>query len=406
MTRPKGRPVLWATDGNFSDSGKPWHTTPTKREPTAGEIAAGYYPDRRRPAVIDNWKEYDAGRRLRHLDLSEGLNFPYVRPAAGSSGNVAGQMAREQFRPNGHGRLLLANRGDDLLVSIDGGYSWASEINVATSEWWGVRTLTNRSALAVFESGGAGRWTVLGADDLTWSGATAFTGATMARVVVPDPYDLCWWIGGELSGTGPGIWQLTDTEGVSGTMVEDTYHPTSGNNDPIYWIAAGPDYKLACNYDGVGGTDLYRFQAGDANAGAPITGPFDSSEIRALLWLPEDAVFLMLSHQTGGSYGRTNVAISADGETWDALANMADFETAVYGAEAIGSTIVVAGELEGVPMVAVSGDAGDSWEYYPSPTDEGGDVARVHDLGNQLAVTGYAGGGNILSAFGLRFRQS
>jgi hypothetical protein len=410
---------LWAEEILISKPGHPSDGTPTKVKPSTGMIEAGYVPDVRRPAVVDNWKDNDVAKRLLNVDFLEAFNWPEPGPGSGSAtitgGNGVGGVA---IGPGPDRRLVIVhNLGDALYASYNGGYSWAADVGqVGTINYYDVASSPS-SVAALFDDGTDGKVICYGTGDATWTSQTLTTAPTVRRIIY-DPYESVYLIGGANASPLPKLWQLADGSGAMPMTEVQINQASPGDTNPIQWIAASPDYKIAASY--ASGTDtsfFYQWEAGDtafpAMSSPPVSGAGHS--IRALLWLPEDEVFLAAVYHAASTSTRIYTALSTLAGGWT-LVETINGEVLSDSMAVLGSLIVGAVEANVTDgsgaaitprMLCVSGDAGLSWElvsdpvqrHQGSPTPE---ATKVRAVGNRFIAFGYKAAGEVFTALSIR----
>ena len=417
--RPYGNVTIWATDETMTDPGQAWDGTPSKIRPSDGIIAAGFLPTEQPPAERVNWALNDPTRRLASLNLAEARTFVEPLGAAGVGatsagvGNEVGWFAGARWQAVE--TIFHATNSTIVEKSVDGGYSWTTTLTVPSAVFSGIATretaLKAGATAASYTLTGAAKIALTGGDVSTnnaWDSTTTLTGdgvLNTASYVIADPYeDDVFLVTGNSTISTPAVWRVTAPLGV--------YSAQSTITMPLYFspmrtVAAGLDYKVACGWTGVT-NGLFRWQDG-ATTGTSVTSP-TTSEIKQVLWLPEDSLFLLIADAGPG----VELWTSADGATgtWTQLDPVAGgtalFDAAttyVNGACVRGSIIMIPLLVSGTGHVAVSGDGGATWEIISDPIARHSAskvVQRICDLGPRFIAGGYNTASAVYHALTLR----
>lgn len=422
--RPYGNVPIWATDETMTDPGQAWDGTPSKIRPSDGIIAAGFLPTEQPPAERVNWALNDPTRRLASLNLVEARTFVEPLGAAGTGatsagvGNAVGWFAGARWQAVE--TIFHATNSTIVEKSIDGGYNWTTTLTVPSAVFSGIATretaLKAGATAASYTLTGVAKIQLTGGDVSTnnaWAPTTLTGSGTFntAQYVIADPYeDDVFLVAGNdfiTGSTTPVVWRVTAPLGVFGSQVKVTMGSPVAFFYPMQTVAASPDYKLACGWSGVI-NGLFRWQDGDTTATA-VTSP-TASEIKQLLWLPEDSLFLLIADAGPG----VELWTSADGATgtWTQLDPVAGgtalFDAAngyLNGACVRGSIIMIPLSVSGTGHVAVSGDGGATWDIISDPIVRHSSskvVQRICDLGPRFIAGGYNAASAVFHALTLR----
>lgn len=414
-SRPKGPTPILASADTFPVSADPWSLRPTKVDPGLGVLAAGFMPDD--PIVIEWWNyiQNQIGRRVALMDLIEAKNWPDPQRESGiiasGAGNDSGEISWEPW--HSRKRLLFANNGSaSLWMSETGGYTWTADFTPAGGSLYpSVAALPEASAVIYTQAGAfkvAGNGPDGAGDALGWDSLTLGSSPNLLSVIVGDPYISggAFWIGGRTATPRPGIWRVEANGGVLSTAAQLFKGPASGA-DAVTMIACGPTYKIGGSFVAANSLWRWRDDVGAANSVTPPT----TKEIRDLLWIPEEGLYMLLTAGTDPS----EVWISETGGTgsWSQRIQAADSPLMVgefdfRSAAVRGSTIVAAYTRGSDHGLVISTDAGVSWEWLADPMYRHNGSApqpltrRIRLLGDHLRGTGYKAAGSVYQIAGLR----
>lgn len=417
--RPKGLVPVWATVELMVDPGEDWDGTVTKIRPSSGLIAAGWLPTEQPPAERLNWQANDITRRLAALDMIEARTYPEPAPGVGGTtagvGNAVGQFSGARWQAVE--TIFHATNSTKVQKSIDGGFSWADTLTVASATFSGIATretsLKAGATCASYSLTGAAKVALTGGDAATnnaWASTTlAGTGsANTAQCVVADPFVAdVFLVGGNDLITAintPVVWRVVAPLGAF--SAQSTVLMGSNPGAPVRIVCAGPTYKVGVAWSG-SVNRVWRWQDGDAIASA-VTTP-TTAEIVDLLWLPEDELYLLIADSGSG----VELWTSTTGGTgsWTQLDPVASSGTALFdagvgllrGACVRGSIILIPLAVAGVVHIMVSGDAGVTWEAIGDPVArQGAATERIADLGNRFMCAGYKAAAEVVHALSLR----
>ncbi len=413
-TRPKGpTPILASTD-LYPSSLNPWSLQPTKADPGLAILAAGFLPND--PIVIEWWNflHNQIGRRVALTDLIDAKNWPEPAREAGIIGSGAGSDSGEISYAPWHARkpLYFVNNGTaSIWTSKDDGYTWSADHTPGGTFYPSIAHLDQATA-AIYVNGGNYRVVGNGPDGLGdetgWDALTLGSSPNLLSVVVGDPYISggAFWVGGRTTTPRPGIWKVPANGGLLSGAAQLFKGPASGA-DAVTMIACGPQYKIGGSF--VAANSLWRWED-NVGAAASVTPP-TSKEIRDLLWIPEEGIYMLLTAGTDPS----EVWISSTGATgsWSqrvqgaaSILQVGEFD--FRSAAVRGSTIVAAYTRGTEHGLVISTDAGISWEWIPDPMYRHNGTApqpltrRIRLLGDRLRGTGYKAAGSVYQISGLR----
>lgn len=421
-TRPFGAPPIWASVELMVDVGQPWDGEPTKIRPSAGLLAAGWLPNEQPPPERLNWLENDQGRRQEPIDMIEARTFVEPIGAAGTGGTTAGVGnavgAFAGARWQAVETIFHATNSTKIQKSINGGYTWADTLTVASAVFSGIATRETAAkaggTAASYTLTGVAKVALTGGDVSTnnaWA-STTLTGSGVtntAECVIADPYVANVFLVGGKDFTAatdrPTVWRVTAALGLfSAQQVVAMGSPNIGPAVSI--IAASPTKKLAV---GVGvTTTIWTWSDGDTTATLQTSPTTDLC--KSVVWLPHDEKFLMITDSGAG----VRVWTSADGSTgsWTEVnlpaggcALFAAATTYTNGACARGSIVMVPLLVAGIGHIAISGDAGATWEIIADPIARHSAakvVQRICDLGPRFIAAGYNAASEVLHALTLR----
>lgn len=422
-TKPAGPVPVWATNVTMTDIA-PFGGNPTKIKPAPGIIAEGYHVNEQPSSQRLNWKENDQDRRLAVVDMIEARSF--VEPGDGGgicnpgTGGAVGDFCAVPWTV--FPQILRASASYIVSASVDGGYTWTTDLNAGAGACTGIAArddgsnqgcvavaLTNGATPQIYMRGAVGAW-ISTALNVAPSGSGATT------CITADAFDgNGMWIGGSTTATPtPTIWKVVDNHGIFSSQTQLTCSPSGaiGAGCVVRLIAAGPTYKIGAMY--VGATNyLWRWQDGDATAVA-VTPP-TADEIRDLLWCPEDKVFLLIASSVGHV---VTFWQSPDGST-GSWAQIAPDSTgaAFLNADAYVRGACVRGSILMVPIsynsgaaniVMVSGSLGATWKQVADPLRRHQSQAPVpvttvcRNLGEQFMAAGYVAASKSAHALTLR----
>jgi hypothetical protein len=167
MSRPESLPE-WATDANYPAGSDPWSGTPTRVEPSAGEIAAGSTPGTGLAAQLFNWLNGALSEWVTHLDdrvmlISDHFVSDPSNVWSTSTGAVVSSASRAGVYEITSGETITTDNiglstqewrfrasiltsaldpGDVVEVGIIGGANSVSFKNDGTTEWTPMLNLT------------------------------------------------------------------------------------------------------------------------------------------------------------------------------------------------------------------------------------------------------------------------
>lgn len=388
---------IFASDELYSASGEPWDAQPTKVEPSGGILASGFVPGEPVSVELLNYLLNAYSTRMMRADLANVLNWPdkwsYSLPLPG---NVVPDFARSTWDQRA---LYYVTNTTTICVSYDNGQSWATDDTLAGASYTQIAayegpTEGTSAMLAACTVAGAGRVSMRG-QTAAWDDQ-GLTGCATPYAVVADRYTGKFLVVGDRTGGGaPGVWVVDANDGATGGTIA-TAHPTAGTY-PLRTVAAGDPYKLAAR---TGGTGLWRWEDGDANATA-VTPP-GLGDVQAIVWNHEDQLFYLAKAQAG----QPSIWTSATGATGSWTAKT------LPGAGTMTGTIPVGGGFEIGPITGFifqapnsltetfllcTKDKGETWFWIHDPLIKATGVAttRVRRVGNGLLASDYGVSGNV-----------
>lgn len=400
-TRPVGAPPAWATDTTFATGAHAGQVT--KIDPGNAIEARGWYPNKKRPAKWDNWLLNAIGQWLAYFaeatTVVDAQNW--IEPGDGkglfapTGTNLLKGMTWAAL--SAEPRMLAIGNGEEILKSVDGGYTWANEYTpVALADFIDI---TNRDgvvggAAAIYVAGGDYRIARMSAGG-TWTNSAS--GADSLNVIVGDPYRDFYWVGGLLTNDQ---W-LKRASNAAPPVLTDFSPPTAVGSEPVVFIACGPTTVLAATVD-----DVFRVATPGAVGGTAATLVLASNNIVGLVYLASHALFVLFTSIASN----TDVFTSPDGTTWTqvGVGIVDDFTITIGTCLAHGSALIAAGELGGVKLLFMSGDGGATWGMIPDPLKRHTTLApvpttsRIRRVGNRLMCAGYVAGGNSAHALSQR----
>jgi hypothetical protein len=397
-TRPTGNVKIWAEDVTYV--GGDYSGQDTKLEPSDAIKARGWHPGKRRPAKWDNWLLNDITTRLDNLDMAEALNWPEPAPDAGviaTGGTNSGAMCQRRFA--GAAVQQFHVNGDAIIqASVDGGYSWATSHTDAGAVIYDIAAgIADAGAVAAVATEGGAAKVIASVIVGGWNTA-ALVSVTDARTIVADPYrENVFYVGGVDTAT-PRVVKLDCSAGLPGVQ---TLLSGGGGAARVDLLAVGLTHVLGAIPGVASATNVLRRFAYDAAAMTAVTSP-TSDAIVDILWNEEDEHFYLF---TADAVWRST---TGDTGSWtDMSAGLLSGVTFLLrGGVCRGGLIVCAVTATGSePHLLVSGDAGETWDLVPDPLARHTGTAEatyVRNIGNRLVVLGYAGGGDVKVAYGLR----
>lgn len=395
--RPVGNPPIWAANANMSDPGKPWDGTPTKVAPASGIIAAGHLPNTPPPAERFNWWQNDVAQRLDNVDMIELSGW--IEPGDGvgnmqasGAGSGPGFITCATWH---YGKRLMHCYSDTrIMSSSDGGYTWGLETSSVGSSFVGIvsqgNPVTGGLTVAAQNLSGVGSVTMNGTALAGWGTFTLAGTSPFTQAVTTDPTSASnFWVCGNTtpSALSPSVWKVNLSNPLSPAV---TLLAGGPGVSAFTIIAVGSGNGMAYAFD----TGVNRLASFDLGAAAftTVTAP-TSTRINDIVWLPVDGVFLMID-ATGYTWTSTTGATG----TWVAQTRIAyglpaTINTYAQSATVRGSLIVVPWNDGSTNFLAISGDAGLTWETLPDPIYRHKSVTfaalaqrRVRVVDNRLVV--------------------
>lgn len=404
-TRPDGVAPFFAEDATFSSGAQTGELT--KIEPSDAIKNRGWYPDKKRPAKWDNWMTNRQGLWAQHfahvLDLVEVQNFPepstdigWFSPTGTSS--VRG-MAYNKGQSSTLPRILVCGNGEEILASIDGGYTWANEYTpVAGADFIDLCDRnSNQTAGAIYVTAGVYRFARMSVTG-TWVNVAA-TDATDLSAIAGDPYRDYFWVVGDFAGAGY-LRRFEDDSAPAYTTFDVA-------SFPLLHVAVGPDIVLAAS-----ATKVFRVDdpAGAAAAGTLVYTSTSPGTIVGLVYLAPQELFVLFTSDFAA--GTAEIFTSPDGDTWTqvGVSSGAGFFGIIAGScLARGSILLSSGTKNDLgKFLHVSRDAGATWGIIPDPLcrhNLAGPVpqtSRIRSVGNRIMCAGYVSGTNIAHALSQR----
>lgn len=360
MARPTDDPIVFSSDASYPAGADPWNGTPTKVEPSAGQVAAGWEPEDLPPAQWLNYILNNLGAWVEHVKAgSDGViasNWFQRETITGSNGNAIA------YDPDGE-ILVIGTTGENTAVdevaiwSDDGGMSWNA---AATVPVW-----APSAPMA----------------DLIWDGSQfvgvgGITGSGFEIVTSPDG-DVWTERTSGTSKAGNGV--VYDGSGTYVAVGDDGTILSS--SDAITWTSRTADASYADNFEdvtyGAGlfvavgvNQEIQTSPDGTTWTQRTVPGGSASNIISAVHFA--DGIFVAAGHFGAASYIHT----SADGITW---------------------TEQTAGDWSGTGRIAYSEDL-DLWAVTSITASKGVSMTRDVTAGDWRTVHGTPDGGAFLSS--------
>jgi hypothetical protein len=408
--RPAGEPLDWASDDAWNDPGEDWDGEPPTADPSA-LAAQGFKPDQPVAADHANYHFRDLYQRAAYVDAIDAQNYTHVATVTVGSGASAGDACALTWSPER--RLLYLAGGvfdDEAFSTRNDGVTWVTEYTSAGDDLVSCATRDRNEADAdnlataiLVQDVASASIATRGSSGGSWV-TTALTDSQFVRRVVADPFLGGFWVAGQNTGIFPAVWRFTDVGGGA-AFVQASYAIGTGPLDPFDCIAVGRGRILVAGFDS---PDVYIYSK-DASTGAlsAVTHPGTSTErVMDLLYVEPLGMFVMLVAGAGTSTKVYRSSLGTSG-TWSTVSGtiMASVDVnAVSGGCVRGSTIVVPVGDGTDTYLAISHDAGLTWELLADPilrsTTAVTTVARVLD--RRFAALGYEGSLVHALALGLR----
>lgn len=409
---PSGPVPVLATDAAYDDPGEAWDLAPTKVALDAGALASGMLPNRPLNADELNWILNQLGVRVGLHELDEVTNWTESATITGTSGNATGIGGACCAPFEAHEKLWFCPKNDEnVLVSTDGGYTWAADLTVAGADFKGLAN-SDVDVVALYLSGANYK---IGLYDPTapgWDTSTTVIAAASGTPlgVVWDPYAApgsgmaVYYVHGASAGANAQIFKVTTTVGTYPATVEDV--SAAGLGQQIRGVACSPDVVLA--YDE---NEVYAYsRTGDFGASIWTNPDGPTAEIAGLVWDAENGWFVLVI--SDGTAYTTTCYRSTDGTTWDQVGASSPLATSGTGVRsalllARGGVTLFGAEADpgGVYVLLASPDAGETWNSFPDPMGRFGTGERTTFLagvGNRILAGTYTGGGAYALALSMR----
>lgn len=388
MSRPLGKPQPIGTNAGVST------------RPNDAVMAAGLFvPGAGAPSQYVNHKDGDHAQRLRDVDTLEIRNWRALinsvhagpSPGGGAPTLVKGMGCKlwHDERP-----LLFAADDEELMISYDGGRSWAADYTAAGN----IEAIAQSPIANIVGFLNAGAGTVARTSLGSAWGAQALASCTAIKSVDWDPYANEFVVTGTHSGTF-GIWKAPVVSGALTFTAFDTGNVAVSDGH----FAASEDWKLAAS-----DTTLHRWAPGVFTPVSTLGPQGGGVNITELRWIPGPDMFMLVAHAGGAC----EIWVSADGASWtqrtSSLPVAVTFNGVLAHSSAVrGSIFAMCGTMAGRYGILWTGDAGESWSWEPDPTALGGatptsGVAMVGIGDRQWLAASYDGTGNFDLAFGMR----
>ena len=322
---------------------------------------------------------------------------------APTGSNAVRGMAYNRGQSSSLPRILACGNGEEILASIDGGYTWANEYTpVAAADFIDLCDRNdNQTAGAIYVTGGTYRFARMSVSG-SWVNVAA-GGAGAISVVVGDVVGRDYfWVGGDV-GTGDGYLRRFEDDAAPAIVIFDAPATT-----PIKFIACGPDVVLAAT-----DTDVWRVDA-PAGAAAAAVQVYDATGspgvIVGLVYLAPYELFVLYTSDFGA--GSAEIFTSPDGDTWTQVGGSG--EQQLYGVIAgsclaRGTTLISSGTKNTLgAFLHLSDDAGATWRTIPDPIGRhnlAGPVpqtTKIRSVGPRAMCAGYVAAGNIAHALSMR----
>jgi hypothetical protein len=342
----------------------------------------------------------------------------------GGGGNVAGEHTWAPWSLEQ--RMIHAYNDGTAKRSLDGGYTWGTEINLGATTMAGAAAQSDSTGIVHVTGGGSGQIAFNGPGNAWTSFGLAGTTPCVPLNILADPFRAStYWVGGSDNAL-PKVWQQVSVNGASPTQ---TQYALTGGTAGINVLAVGRNLILAAS-NTAGTSRLWQITPG--GAGVAVTPP-SATFIVDIQWLDSFGWFLLIASNgatleiwtslTGGTgtwTSRGTIAFQAS----NFVANASLRGSCVVGPLSYGGSIpspFVSGALpclvvlpvtnttiSNQAMLALSADGGVTWQLAPNPLARhvslagNNSVSRCRVVNNRLIAYGYNAGGNVAAAFGLR----
>lgn len=423
-TRPGGSPPLWASDPAYAAGPAPWDGTPTKVNPGAAYIAAGFIPGEGLPAQVINWLLNAVNPWLGYQDTLEVRTWTAPAPAIYFTGHDLVNALQDNVMTYDADNAKYFIGGQDI-ASIDQPLVLRSSDGVHWQNDTAPRLTPNGSAQTYQVCWGPGHG-VLGLVSRTpsnglfrrgldgaWATVSGFTSSNFLTGGIR------WFLGrwilvGYHTGNHPGADSFTPsgTTGGGGTMAALTLPGSSGvtlsaffapliDCSPTILIIAAPSPLITAP---AAQGDLW--VTTDGVTFTHVSGVFQSVLV-ALCYNPGDTLFYAMCSASGPSTGVCNVYTSPDGITWTLAAQPGPWVFSRSEAEAtinavrqngpsaaLGGAVVVKAQFTTpdstiIPGLAIGRDAGMAWDFIPNTNlvSTGVDsLCAIQSVNGQLAT--------------------
>lgn len=415
--RPAGTFRPFATQSEFVAPGEPWDALETKLRPSDGAMVVGHTPLTRPAPRHENFNRWEDREYLRGLDMIEVQNWPVRAEVATLAASGFAGMALDVSQPTVGALtldppILACGNDDDIWKSVDGGYSWTVDLNVA-SMVWAAMAYSDYTAIALGTVAGAERAYAQGQDDPgAWYFQALADCASATCCETSSDVDLAWFGGERTTSSDPCIWEINDANhgGPDWTTAAATQISGSiAGSDPIISIAyAGAGgYAAAC-----GETNLWKWVPGVDTALTAITfgTALGAFVMRSIVYDEGNAVFLIFCTDNASLrvYSLAPGASSATAITTIAGVHMgaAGAHPTRDGATARGSLVVCpVASPAGFMLASTHGFA--SCVLLPDPSYallpvSPGNTTKFRTLGNRIAAGRYHAAGDLHISQGLR----
>ena len=416
-TRPGGTAPEFASDVNYPAGSDPWSSSPTKVNPGASYIAAGFVPGQGLPAQVMNYVLNAQKPWLDYQDTLEVRSYSVpVAPIYASGHDLAGCVQDNVLIYEGDNRQFfiagqdISNLHTNLVLSSSNGQNWtndgapvvAGSVDHPNRIVWGPGNgifafPCNSSSNFFYRRGLDGVWsTVTNTTALKWLAGRWFIDR--------------WIFAGVSSGPHPAAasWKPTSTTGNAGTGVDltlpgatsvtlsSTYAPLMAVGGGTLVIAATSPVTTPPAAQG----NLW--VTTDGSTFTHVSNPFQSA-ITSLAWSEGDQLFYAMCGVTAVGASTSNVYTSPDGITWTLAstptiifshAQTVDTTLVVGISAAVGGVIVAWAQFltpdsNIIPGLAIGRNAGLDWDFIPDENQVsigGPSLVAIQAVGNQIAT--------------------
>lgn len=338
----------------------------------------------------------------------------------GGSGTVAGEHTWTPWALEP--RMIHAYDDATIKKSVNGGYTWSTEVTIATATFAGAACQTDSTAAVYVTSAPIGAIACTGPGNAWTQTALAGTTPCTPLNITADPFRAStYWVGGS-DNSIPKVWSQVSVNGAAPTQ---TQYTMSGGTAGVNVLAVGRNVILAAS-NTAGTSRLWSIVPGGAVTS--VTPP-SATFIVDIQWLDSFGWFLLVASNgttielwtslTGGTgtwTTRGTVAFQAGFGVPNALLR----GSCVVGPLSYGASVpspFIAGALPCLvvlpvvgtaQMIVLSSDGGVTWNVLPNPLarhvslSPNNNATRCRVVNNRLIAYGYNAVGNVASAFGMR----